>query len=69
MTQSIIEYLTDCAALEVQADIEAGKIPATDCDPDLIIDCLVRKLIARRMTTRNIYGPPEYTILADRGMA
>lgn len=65
-TEAMTEFLSEAAMLEVKADIRAGKIPECDCDPDMIIDCLVRKLIARRMTTRNIYGLPEYVILADR---
>lgn len=68
-TESLTEFLSEAAMLEVKADIRAGKLPATDCDPDTIIDCLVVKLITRRMMTKNFLGLPEYVILADRGMA
>lgn len=66
-SESMTEFLSEAAMLEVKADIRAGKLSATDCDPDLIIDALVRKLINRRMTTTNFFGLPEYTVMADRG--
>lgn len=68
-SESITEFLSEAAMLEVKAEIKAGKLPATNCDPDLLIDCLVRKLIARRMTTKNFLGVSEFKILVDRGIA
>ena len=59
----IVEYLAESVMLEVKADIESGKIPATDgCDQDLLIECLIKKLIQKRMTGKNLYGLPETII-------
>jgi hypothetical protein len=64
-TTSVVEYIAESAMLEVKADIESGKIPTdtdTECDQDMLIECLIKKLIKKRMTGKNLYGQPEVII-------
>lgn len=65
-TEAMTEFLSEAAMLEVKADIKVGKLPECDCDPNVIIDALVVKLINRRMTVKNFLGLPYFVILADR---
>ena len=66
----VVEYLAESVMLEVKADIESGKITVEDGDEcsqfavpvqDAMIECLIKKLINKRMK-KNLYGLPEIII-------
>lgn len=62
---AVVEYIAESAMLEVKADIESGKIPTdtdAECDQNVLIECLIKKIINKRMTGKNLYGQPEVII-------